>query len=123
MPLLDHLPVIDDRRYADLVAEARTRIPRYTPEWTDLNDNEPGVAVVQLMAWLSEQLIYRLGQVPKLNTIKFLDLLGVELTPAQPARAEVSFMVVPTWPEPTVIVPMNTQVTADAPGADGPIGR
>jgi predicted phage baseplate assembly protein len=121
MPLLDNLPVIDDRRYADLVAEARTRIPRYTPEWTDLNDNEPGIAIVQLMAWLSEQLIYRLGQVPKLNTIKFLDLLGIELAPAQPARAEVSFAVVPTWPEPTVIVPMHTQVAADAPGAETPV--
>src|SRR6476620_6640079 len=103
MPLLDNLPVIDDRRYSALVAEARTRIPRYAPEWTDLNDNEPGMAVVQLLAWLAEMLIYRLGQVPLLNTIKFLELLGIELTPAQPASAEVSFEVLPTWPEPTVI--------------------
>jgi predicted phage baseplate assembly protein len=121
MPLLDNLPAIDDRRYGDLVAEARTRIPRYTPEWTDLNDNEPGIAIVQLMAWLSEMLIYRLGQVPKLNTIKFLELLGIELTPAQPARAEVSFAVLPTWPDATVIVPMHTQMAADVPGADTPV--
>ncbi|SAK99993.1 Baseplate J-like protein [Caballeronia arationis] len=121
MPLLDNLPVIDDRRYSDLVAEARTRIPRYAPEWTDLNDNEPGMAVVQLLAWLAEMLIYRLGQVPLLNTIKFLELLGIELTPAQPASAEVSFAVLPTWPEPTVIVPLHTQVAADVPGADTPL--
>jgi predicted phage baseplate assembly protein len=121
MPLLDNLPVIDDRRYADLVAEARTRIPRYAPEWTDLNDNEPGMAIVQLMAWLSEMLIYRLGQVPLLNTIKFLELLGIELTPAAPAAAEVSFAVLPTWTEATVIVPLRTQVAADVPGADAPV--
>ena len=40
MPLSTQYPVIDDRRYADILAEARTRIPRYTPEWTDRNDND-----------------------------------------------------------------------------------
>ena len=41
MPLKSEYPVIDDRRYADIVAEARARIPLYTPEWNDFNDNEP----------------------------------------------------------------------------------
>lgn len=121
MPLSDNLPVIDDRRYADLVAEARTRIPRYTPEWNDLNDNEPGIAVVQLLCWLSEMLLFRLGQVPKLNYIKFLELLGIELMPAVPARAEITFTVIAGSTEPTVIVPQLTQVAADVPGADSPV--
>ena len=86
MPLSDHLPVIDDRRHADLVAEARARIPRYVPEYTDLNDNEPGMAVVQLLAWLSEMLLFRLGQVPQLNRIKFLELIGTQLAPAVGGR-------------------------------------
>ena len=45
MPLQDLLPQIDDRRFDDLVAEIRTRIARYSPEWrpgesawTDVND-------------------------------------------------------------------------------------
>ena len=33
MPLDDHIPRIDDRRYDDIIAEVRTRIARYTPEW------------------------------------------------------------------------------------------
>ena len=121
MPLSDNLPVIDDRRYADLVAEARTRIPRYTPEWNDLNDNEPGMVIVQLLAWLSEMLLFRLGQVPQLNYVKFLELLGIELTTAAPASAEVTFGVIATSPDPTVIVPLHTQVAADIPGADAPV--
>lgn len=121
MPLIDNLPVIDDRRYADLVAEARTRIPRYTPEWNDLNENEPGMAVVQVFAWLSEMLLFRLGQVPKLNYIKFLELLGIELMPAAPARAEITFTVIAGSTEPTVIVPLHTQIAADVPGADAPV--
>ena len=121
MPLSAEYPVIDDRRYADLVAEARTRIPRYAPEWNDLNDNEPGMAVVQVLAWLTEMLIHRLGQVPKLNYIKFLELLGIELNPAQPAQVEITFPVVATFTEPTVIVPLHTQVAAEIPGIDTPV--
>ena len=40
------------------------------------------------MAWLTEMLIFRMGKVPELNYLKFLELLGVELRPAQPALAE-----------------------------------
>jgi len=121
MPLDAEFPVIDDRRYADLVAEARTRITRYASEWTDVNDNEPGMAVVQLLAWLSELLIHRLGSVPKLNYLKFLELIGIELAPAQPARAELTFPVVATFPEPTIVIPSHTQVAAEVPGAETPV--
>ncbi|HET7924862.1 MAG TPA: hypothetical protein VFL30_08175, partial [Rhodanobacteraceae bacterium] len=116
MPLADQYPVIDDRRYADLVAEARTRIPRYAPEWNDLNDNEPGMAVVQVLGWFTELLVHRLGQVPKLNYLKFLELIGIELNPAQPAAVEITFPVVPTFADATVIVPLHTQVAAEIPG-------
>lgn len=121
MPLQANLPVIDDRTFDDIVAEARTRIPRYTPEWTDLNDSDPGIALVQLFAWLSEILIYRMDQVPQLNYLKFLELIGIELNPATPAQAEIFFPVTPTNPNPFVIVPLHTQVTAPAPSGGPPL--
>lgn len=118
MPLQDHIPHIDDRRYDDLVAEMRTRIARYTPEWqpvwTDVNDSDPGITLVQLFAWLSEMLLYRLGKVPQLNYIKFLELLGIELEPARPAHAELTFPVQETHTEPYVTIPARTQVAAGA---------
>lgn len=116
MPLEQHFPVIDDRRYADLVAEARTRIPRYTPEWTDLNDNEPGMALVQLMAWMSDLLLARLGRVPQLNYLKFLQLIGIELQPAQAARAELSFPLQPGASQASLVIPMHTQVATEPVG-------
>jgi predicted phage baseplate assembly protein len=119
MPLNDAIPQIDDRRFDSLLAEVRTRIPRYTPEWTpvwtDLNDNDPGITIVQVFAWLAEMLTYRMNKVPELNYIKFLQLIGIELEPAEPALAEITFPVVPTHPQLYVIVPARTQVTADAP--------
>lgn len=111
MPLTP--PKIDTRTYDDLVREIRTRIPQYTPEWTDLNDNDPGMALTQLFAWMSEQLIYRLGKVPQHNYIKFLDLVGIEPNPATPARAEVVFQMANDATSSTVVVPKGTQLAAE----------
>lgn len=121
MPLASNLPVIDNRRYDDLVAELRTRIPRYTPEWTDFNDSDPGITLVQLFAWLGDMLLYRMGHVPELNYLKFLELLGIELRAAEPAVAEISFPLTSTATQPFVIVPRRTQVSAEAPGSPAPI--
>ena len=117
MPLLDHIPSLDNRRFDDIVAEARARIPRYAPEWTDLNDNEPGMALVQLFAWMTDMLLYRMGRVPELNYLKFLELLGVELRPADPARVEVTFPVKAAHTAAYVNVPLRQRVAAE--GEDG----
>ncbi len=119
MPL--QAPNIDSRSFSDILAEARTRIPRYTPEWTDLNDNDPGIALVQLFAWMTDMLIFRMNQVPELNYIKFLQLLGIELRPAEPARAELTFPLTKTQPEQTIVVPKGTQVASAGPTGDEPV--
>ena len=120
MPLENHIPVIDDRRYDDIVAEMRTRIARYTPEWqpvwTDVNDSDPGITLVQLFAWLSEMMLFRMGRVPELNYLKFLQLLGMELSPAAPAQAEITFPLLATHPQATVNIPARTRLAADAGG-------
>lgn len=122
MPLKDAIPVIDDRRYADIVAEIRTRIPRYTPEWrpqwSDLNDSDPGMILAQTFAWLSEMLLFRMERVPELQYLKFLQLIGIELLPAQPATAEITFTVADSVTTPTVAVPPRTQVSTASD--DGP---
>ena len=120
MPLAARAPQLDDRRYDDLVAEARARIPRYTPEWTDHNDSDPGITLVQLFAWLSDMLLYRLAQVPEQNYLKFLELLGVELAPARPARVEVTFPLLATAPA-SLIVPARAQLMATVAGSPRPV--
>jgi len=126
MPLQDLLPQIDDRRFDDLVAEIRTRIARYAPEWrpgesawTDVNDNDPGVTIAQVFAWQAEMLLYRMNLVPTLNYLKFLELIGLTLNAAEPARAEVTFPVKSTHPLTLVAIPLRTQLSAD-PGDGGP---
>jgi predicted phage baseplate assembly protein len=120
MPINDLIPIIDDRTFADLMVEARTRIPRYTPEWTDFNESDPGMTLVELFAWMSELLVYRMNKVPALNYYKFLELIGFELAPAQPAHVEITFPVQPTYTLPIVTIPMATQVSAESVDDEGP---
>ena len=112
---------LDDRRFEELVAEARRRIPGYTPEWTDLNDSDPGITLVQLFAWLSEMIIWRLNKVPDKSFIKFLDLLGVELADTVPAQAELTFKLSATNLGRTVFVPQGTRVSLAEAGESGPV--
>jgi predicted phage baseplate assembly protein len=125
MPLADYIPKLDDRSYDDILAEVRTRIARYTPEWkpvwTDLNDNDPGITLAQVFAWMTEMLIYRMNLVPELNYYKFLELLGIELNPAEPAAAEITFPVREDYEEPCAAVPARTQVSAETAGGEAPL--
>ncbi len=125
MPLENAIPRIDDRNYDSLITEVRTRIARYTPEWTpvwtDVNDNDPGITLAQVFAWMTEMLAYRMNLVPELNYIKFLQLIGMELNAAESAQAEITFPIKLTFADPFVIVPEHTQLTAEAPGGRAPI--
>lgn len=83
MPL--QIPTIDNRRYQDLLNEALARIPVHNPEWTNFNKSDPGVTLIELFAFLTENLLYRSNQIPERNRRKFLQLLGVPLQAASSA--------------------------------------
>src|SRR5216683_1320799 len=106
MPLPDIK--LDDRTFEQLVAEAKRRIPGYTPEWTDLNESDPGITLVQLFAWLSEMIIWRLNRVPEKNFVKFLELIGIEPNPPSPAHAELTFKLAAKGLE--QLIPQGTRV-------------
>jgi predicted phage baseplate assembly protein len=82
---------LDDRTFEQLAAELRRRIPAYTPEWTDHNESDPGITLIQLFAWLAEMIIWRLNQVPQKNYQAFLELVGITPNPPAPATVELTF--------------------------------
>lgn len=80
MPL--PLPNLDDRTYADLVAEMRSLIPSEFPEWTDHNPSDTGIILLELLAWLTEMVLYRVNRIPNKNYATFLKLLnGADFIP------------------------------------------
>jgi hypothetical protein len=88
MPLL--LPNLDDRAWADLADEGRALIPVYGPEWTDHNASDPGITLVELLAWITEMDIYSVNQVTDAERLRFLDLVGIDPRPPLPASAVLS---------------------------------
>src|SRR5258708_38931813 len=86
-------PQLDDLRYDAVVERLLRRIPVYAPEWTDWNDSDPGVTLIQLFAYLAEQVGYRLNQVPEKTYIELLKLLGVRLRPALAATTRMGIFL------------------------------
>lgn len=90
---------LDDRTFAELVNECLLRIPRYCPEWTNYNPSDPGVTLIELFAWLTDQMLMRFNQVPRRNYVAFLELLGIRLQPPTPAQTEITFYLSASLPE------------------------
>lgn len=110
-------PNLDDRTFQDIVDEAKRLIPRYTPEWTNHNLSDPGVALIELFAWMSEMVLFRVNQVPDRLFVHFLNLVGIEPFPPSVARADVTFWLSAAQ-DSTVTVPHGMQVTTarETPG-------
>ena len=117
-------PNLDDRTFRSLVDEAVARIPTFTGEWTNFNTSDPGMTLVQLHAWLTETLLYRVNRLPDLAYVNFLNLLGTTPAPARAAAAELSFRFAAldrTGDPLTILVPKGTQVGVDGPDLAQPV--
>src|SRR5579863_6576596 len=102
-------PQLDDRRFQDLVDDAKRLVQQRCPEWTDHNVSDPGVTLIETFAFMVDQLLYRLNRVPDRQYVKFLELLGVQLFPPVAARAPVTFWL--SAPTPTAVaIPVDTEV-------------
>lgn len=112
-------PNLDDRRFQQLVDEAKRYVQQRAPEWTDHNVSDPGVTLIETFAYLVDQLLYRLNRVPDKNYLAFLDLLGIRLFPPSAAVAEVDFWLSAPQPD-TVTLPAGTEVTTAAGEPDEP---
>ena len=84
-------PDLDDRRFQDLVDEAKRLVMRRCPEWTDHNVSDPGVTLIETFAYMTDQLLYRLNRIPERLHLAFLDLVGLRMLPPTPARVPVTF--------------------------------
>ncbi|MBJ93249.1 MAG: hypothetical protein CMP23_02105 [Rickettsiales bacterium] len=105
-------PDLDDLTYAEIVERAKQLIPVYCPEWTNYNDSDPGITLVQLFAWMTEMVIYRLNRVPDSTYIHFLNFIGERQGAALPATSLVSFQKLNDRRAP-VMVPRLTEVATE----------
>lgn len=102
-------PKLDDRHFQDIVDQAKLLIPHYCREWTDHNVSDPGVTLIELFAWMTDMLLYRVNQVPDKNYIKFMELLGIKLEGPRAASAPVTFYLSAAQPG-EVTIAADTEV-------------
>ena len=114
-------PNLDDRRFQQLVDDAKRLVQRRCPEWTDHNVSDPGVTLIETFAYMTDMLIYRLNRVPDRHYVKFLELIGVQLYAATAARADVTF-----WLSAPATAPMRiaagTEVATPRSDGNDPVG-
>lgn len=101
--------VLDDRRFQELVSEARQRISLTCPEWTEHNVSDPGITLIELFAWMTDMLVYRLNRIPDKLHVALLELLGIRLAAPAAAIAQLRFRLAAPA-EDQVPIPAATEV-------------
>lgn len=106
------LPPVDARDEIALLEQFQTRLRGYLPSW-----NPPplstGAAVGPILSRMIGAIIQRLNHAPLKQKLAMLDLLGLRLIPAQPARAPIVFSL--TQGASDTSAPKGTQVAAPPP--------
>jgi len=87
----------------DIRLELRARIKNFTPEWTNLRQNDAGIALTQLFSEQMESVLQRLNRFPDKTFVEFLNLAGVQPVQASPAAALLEFEVSENAPQSTFI--------------------
>lgn len=64
-----------DPSFDALVAEGLALLPAHAPEWTNHNESDPGITLLELLAYFTDALLYRLGRVSTASRLEFLRLL------------------------------------------------
>src|ERR1017187_4983054 len=109
-------PSIQPQSFDQILAETLVRIPVYNPEYTNYRNNtDPGVTMLQLFAFMVDNLSYLCNQIPDQNRIKFLNLLGVPLQAPQAASGMVTISD-DRGPLQTVTLPPQLPVFAGSTG-------
>ncbi len=98
---------LDDQRLADIVREAEGRLPWLCPIWTDHNSHDPGITILELMAWFKETQQYEINRIGPETARRLLELAGprlreeraaesaLEIPPEAPPRSALSRLETP----------------------------
>jgi hypothetical protein len=101
---------LDTRTFNDLVDEGHSIIPASAPSWTDFNWSDPGITLIDLIAWLTEQDIYRLDRTTDAGYRSFLRLVGVRPRPLQVSGTILTLSLPSPPPVASAILPAGIQI-------------
>jgi predicted phage baseplate assembly protein len=85
-------PNLFDRRFDDLVQEGLSLLPSLAPVWTDYNAHDPGITLMELLAWVAEAQMYSLARMRRDERLAYAALLGIVPSGPTPALGLI-------WPD------------------------
>ncbi|MFL5197767.1 MAG: hypothetical protein ACJ8BE_12730 [Microvirga sp.] len=112
IPLSPHL---DDIDFDALLALARARLPALAPEWTDYNHHDPGITLVELLAWVADSQVYSLARNRLDERLAMARLLAAAPRGAIPAQGTVYPIVPPPAAQLIDLGTVLTPATTSAP--------
>lgn len=80
---------LDRDCYEDIIEEAKNCITSMYPAWTDFNEHDPGITMLELFAAMKEAQQFVADQIGEENRKKYLKLLGIRRRRKRPARSRV----------------------------------
>ena len=80
---------LDNEEYEDILSEAVNTVVSIFPEWTDFNEHDPGITMLELFAMLKESQQFYMDQVGEESRKKFLKLLGLKRRRKKAAKSIV----------------------------------
>jgi predicted phage baseplate assembly protein len=102
-----------ERRFADLMAMGRAQLPALAPHWTDHNAHDPGITLMELLAWVAEAQLYAVGHTRRDERAAYAALLSIVPGGTQAARGLL-------WPDtqdprsPAATFAQSVAIPADA---------
>ena len=91
-------PLLDTRTIDDIMEGLRKQAQTDLPLWKQLQPDDAGAMLQRIFARLMEIALQRLNRVPEKNLLAFLDAMGVSVRPASPAKAPLTFSLLPNVP-------------------------
>ena len=75
-----------DRRFGAFMAIGRARLRSLAPEWTDHNAHDPGITLMELLAWVAEAQLYSVSRLRRDERASYAAMLGIVPSGTQGAQ-------------------------------------
>ena len=74
------MPSLEENDYRELARVLRERVASHAPDWTDANESDPGVTILEFLAFAAEALVARGDVIPERGRLAAARLASAALT-------------------------------------------
>jgi hypothetical protein len=119
MPI--NYPRLDDATFKSLMDSTIEQLRKISPSWSGLSPSDPGLILLELFAYMTEELICRVNKLPEKTYVEFLKLLDATPAPPAPAWAYLTFSAKEEGSEAEIEIPERTKVTIAGGESGAPV--